>query len=550
MGSMEASNEKNTKHSHHKRLIAAVSNVYTDIYTLNLTKSTVQSIDICDDFSYEDGDIINLSTFFLQTLDSVYIEDRDRFVEDFEPANLYRKVTNQMNKVEGDYRMKSSDGKYHWMTVTMIRIDEKAEEEETGDIILIVLTRCIDNQMETEENLRDALCQAEYTNMKKLEFLSQMSHEIRTRMNIISGMSEIALKEDDIPEKVKKSLLKIQASSDLLVALVNSSFDMANLGNNEIELRDNHISIDGLIKDIQSELMSSIQNKQIQFDVVIEKNVKKNYIGDYSRIMQILIQILSNAIKFTRQRGIVSLSVEEREIRDGVAYLVYTVEDNGVGMSKEFQEKELYRLYHQEKIYVPKDGYGIGMGLSIVKNLVNLLGGSIKIQSELGVGTKVEIFLPHQLAKEDSDTEYQKSSNKEKKYDFTGNRVLVVEDNAINTEIMVTLLENVGITVETAGDGKKAVELYTQKEENYFQMILMDVQMPIMDGLEATQTIRELDREDAKEIPIIAMTANALKEDVTKALAAGMTHHLAKPVSGNVLYTILNQYFSKKEMKQ
>lgn len=533
-------NDENIKYvvnNKERGLITAVSNVFVSIWSVNLDTMIYSVIYNNDDIVRTFGASGNFSNQYLGMLDNIHIEDRESFVQSFEPGNIYETLQNQEKNVEAEFRLKARDGLYHWVAINII--------PDTGStkngMEVVVLIKTIDKQKQAELTLKTALNQAEYTNLQKLEFLSHMSHEIRTRMNVITGMSEIALLEPDVDSSIKNCILKIQSSAYSLVELINDSFDMTSLENGTVEVERKPMSIRMLIASLNDIFREEAKSKRINLIFNTNSLSYDTYVGDENRILQILKNIITNAIKYNNVGGQVEITIEEKDKNGNNIYLLYRVSDNGIGMSDDYQRRNLFKLYKQERLGGNSDVLGVGLGLPIAKNLVDLLGGNISVKSKINVGTAVEIVLPHTMC-DKVQLPRKKEHNTINDYDFSGKKVLIVEDNSTNLEIIVAFLNKVNFTIDTAIDGEEALLKYRLSKDYYYDLILMDIQMPKKNGLIAAKEIREMRRKDATDIPIVAMTANVLREDISNVYASGMNGHIPKPIAMEELYRTIAKY--------
>ena len=368
----------------------------------------------------------------------------------------------------------------------------------------------------------------------KSEFLSRMSHEIRTPMNGIIGMTAIALQKGQSQERVLDCLQKIQSSSDYLLGLINDILDMSKIESGKMKLEPVNFDMGELLGTIRELIAPQAAAKGITFTQHSDLS-RTWFSADRMRISQVLINLLGNAVKFTPQGGEVTLTVEEAGAPSGQEALVrFTVRDTGVGIPKEEQDR-VFRAFEQASGANPAKQQGTGLGLSISSRLVQLMGSSIRLESAPGEGSAFSFAVPLTLGREeDAGTETEELT-------FSGRRILVVEDNELNAEIAQCLLEERDFTVECVYDGSQAVERIRSTPPGTYDVILMDIMMPVMDGLDATRAIRAMDREDCKTIPIIAMSANAFDDDLKKSVACGMNGHLSKPVEVEKLYQVLHQ---------
>jgi signal transduction histidine kinase/CheY-like chemotaxis protein len=390
--------------------------------------------------------------------------------------------------------------------------------------------------------LENALAEANNANASKTRFLSQMSHDIRTPLNGIIGMTSIAAANADDPQRVSDSLEKIRHSSDHLLTLINDILDLNRIESGKMTIAHDPTDIRATIDQCTEVLKGSIISRDLTVTIDTQRIEYPFVLTDALHIRQILINIISNAVKFTPDGGSIIFRAEGRQDAEGGTLLCrFEITDTGIGMSEEFQ-KHIFEAFVQEDAFNARTQYtGSGLGMSIVRQLVDMMGGSMDIKSELHVGTSIVVDLPFEIDKSAAERP-KENLGIENQFDFSGIRVLLAEDNSINIEIAKNLLESRGMKVDTARDGKMAVEAFDASAVGEYRCILMDVMMPNMDGYEATRTIRAMERPDAKTIPIIAMTANAFAEDVQTALSNGMNDHIAKPVNERIVMETLAKY--------
>lgn len=377
------------------------------------------------------------------------------------------------------------------------------------------------------KNLKSTAKVADSANKAKTDFLSTMSHDIRTPMNAIVGLTTIAQQDPNNSPQVQDALNKIEAASSHLLTLINDILDISKVESGKLTFNPLAFSLIEMLENIVNISQPMIKSKNIEFTFNKNNIVHEWLYADKLRLSQIFTNIVSNALKYTNENGKVKVTIEEQDSeKEGHTKLIYVVEDNGIGMSPEFLEK-LYEPFSRATDSRVSSIQGTGLGLAIVKQMVTLLNGDIQCQSELGVGTTFTVTLDLPF----TDKPEEKASSKEENNDFSNINVLVAEDNDINWEIISTLLDMNGISSERALNGKEALDLISDKKnKGRFDLIFMDIQMPVMNGLDATREIRKLKDDYAKNIPIVAMTADAFYENVTECLEAGMSGHIAKPI--------------------
>ncbi len=424
----------------------------------------------------------------------------------------------------------------------------------------ISISRNEKRMQEANVAAEEARRKAEEASRAKSEFLSRMSHEIRTPMNGIIGMNTIARQNINHPEKAEECLRKQALSTQHLLSLINDVLDMSKIESGKIEIKRESFYLKDLLEQISTSYYGQAEIRGINYETILEDEIGGSLIGDSLRLNQILNNLLSNAMKFTPAGGTVRLRISEvletgREIR-----LKFEVTDTGCGIAEENLEK-VFESFEQESSEVTKKYGGTGLGLAIVKRFTELMGGRIWVDSQVGSGSTFAVELPFGIDREEGlggileqGTEFSgiasNQTESHAKFDFTGRHFLLAEDNEINMEIAVELIGMTGAATDTAENGKEALELFSRSEPGYYDLILMDVHMPVMDGYEATKQIRCLERPDALHIPIFAMTANAFDEDKEESERAGMDAHIAKPLDVEALYRTISRFLQKNSTSE
>ena len=392
-----------------------------------------------------------------------------------------------------------------------------------------------------EEYKRELLItakRAEASNRAKTEFLQRMSHDIRTPINGIRGMVNMADHYADDMEKQTEYRTKVKEASNLLLELVNDVLDMSKLESGEVVLEESPFNLSSIFREVFGviEQMAAEQNIRIVWEK--KEIIYQDLIGSPGYVKRVMMNILSNAVKYNRENGQIYVScIEIPSEQPEMTTMEFVCRDTGVGMSDEFQ-KHIFEPFAQEHTGSRTKFAGTGLGMPITKKLVKKMGGTISFESEKGVGTTFVIRIPFKI---DMDSDKGKEQTDASEKFIKGLHILLAEDNELNMEIAEFMLQNEGADVIKAWNGQEAVELFRKSEPGEFDVILMDIMMPVMNGYEATKMIRSLDREDAKEVPIIAMTANAFTEDRIKAKAAGMDEHVAKPVDVELLIKVIHK---------
>ena len=388
---------------------------------------------------------------------------------------------------------------------------------------------------------------AEAANEAKTEFLQRMSHDIRTPINGICGMINVADHYADNMEKQTECRAKIKKTSHLLLELINEVLDMSKLESDEVVLEDIPFNLNSIFEEILGviEHMAAEQNIRIIWE---EKEVTHwNLIGSPVHVKRILMNILSNAVKYNKENGYVYISCREIPSKQtAMTTLEFVCRDTGIGMAEAFQ-KRIFEPFAQEHAGSRTKFAGTGLGMPITKKLVEKMGGTISFESKEGTGTTFVIRIPFQI---DADMKDRTETEEKTETSIQGLHVLLTEDNELNMEIAEFVLQNEGAVVTKAWNGQKAVDIFRKSRPGEFDAILMDIMMPVMNGYEAAKMIRSLDREDAKVIPIIAMTANAFTEDKMRAKEAGMDEHIAKPVDGKLLVKVINELVKRDQREK
>ena len=395
-------------------------------------------------------------------------------------------------------------------------------------IALLIMFSVYNSIMKREREMEMQKIKAEQSNRAKSTFLSNMSHDIRTPMNAIVGYVTILKKNKTLPPETKDYLNKIGASSEHLLALINDVLDMSRIESGKMELEKADADLVKVVQDVYDMFATQMHAKNIEF-ILDTSTVKNRYVVcDKNRLNRVLLNLISNAYKFTPSEGTILISFIEKDFdeKDFGSYQI-RIKDTGIGMSKEFAAK-VFEAFEREKNSTVSGIQGTGLGMAITKSIVDLMGGTIRVETQQGKGSEFIIDIKFELAKNFVEEKTVEETLEE--IDFNGVHLLLVDDVDVNREIATMLLESVGFVIDTAVDGKEAVEKVAKSQPKEYAAVLMDIQMPIMDGYQATNEIRNLKNPELAKIPIIAMTANAFSEDVQKAYDAGMDGHIAKPI--------------------
>ena len=400
-------------------------------------------------------------------------------------------------------------------------------------IMYKLVSRITDKVIENEK-LEAELMAAEQSSKAKSSFLASISHEMRTPMNVILGLDGLALNNPDLPEETRQQLEKINQSGRHLLGLINNTLDMNSIETGELCLKQENFSLGESIEQINAIIKTLCDEKGLRFDVSVAEDADNYYIGDEMLLKQTLLNILENAVKYT-EKGSISFDIKKEETDKDNCKLMFTIAVTGIGMSEEFLQRA-FQVFSQEDSSSTNRYGGSGLGLAVAKSMTDLMGGEIKVNSKKDEGSTFVITIPFKYGEEKKE-----NAVTDETVDLDGLRILIVEDIDENAEIVSDLLELENVECERAQNGKVALEMFEKSDINYYDAILMDLRMPMMDGLEASRKIRELDRNDAEIIPIIALTANAFESDIEQSLKAGMNAHLVKPVDADLLYTTIKQ---------
>lgn len=655
-------------------LRAAIFTAYPLIMNVNLSDSTYKCIS-SGNFIVSHRPLGYYDDMVQEALAKIHPSYKEEFLSTFSRENILEQFNRQNPEIYIELQEKGDDNEYHWISAHIVQVENPYGDAPLAVILLRVLDDQRSQQARQEQLLRDALALAKAANNAKSDFLSRMSHDIRTPLNAIIGMSTIGQLKIDDRSRVLDCFNKIDASSRYLLTLINDILDMSKIEQGKMTISNSRFDFTELINSITSIIYPQANDQDVDFEIYHTEPLEHYYIGDSLRINQILMNLLSNAVKFTPPGGRIILDLREARRTNGYAYLDITVSDTGIGMSSEFMTK-LYQPFEQESNDLARNKVGSGLGLSIVYSLVQLMNGSITVNSTPEEGTSFKVSIPLELT-EDSYMDEQCRKTKELLHDLSvlivdddaivgeqacailenigarskwvdsgikaidevraasakgelfdlamidwkmpdmdglettrrirrltgpdtmiiiisaydwrsietdarnagadffiskpllqstiydtllnlniapreriqhpsyhlgGQKVLLVEDNDLNLEIAKSLLEFQGLEVDTAVNGELAVQAFAAKPSGYYLAVLMDIRMPVKDGLTATKEIRDMDRVDAHDVPIIAMSANAFTEDKALAASVGMNEYLTKPIDMDRLFQLLMKY--------
>ena len=433
------------------------------------------------------------------------------------------------------------------MSVSIVRIDSDGQTRRAVMGYRDVTQETLRVQRELAEHLKTEmdLEREKHANEIKSSFLFNISHDIRTPMNAIMGFSDLAKRHIGEPDRLQNYLDKVDESSRQLLALIDDLLEMSKIEYGRIELKAEPCSLQEQIDMVVDLFRAQIEEKHL----VLEEHLdlpEDNVLVDAHRFRRIMSNLLSNAVKFTPANGKIGIAARQKQVSEsGYARYEFTVSDNGVGMTEDFMRR-MYEAFEREESSTRTGTVGTGLGLSITKSLLNIMGGSIAVKSKKGEGTTFTVDLPLKLADHVSEAA---NVNAEEQEDFRAkgeHRILLVEDIEINRMLAETILEEAGFLVESVPDGCDAVEIITNHPQWYYDLVLMDIQMPVMNGYEATRAIRAIGRSDTNTLPIIALSANARDEDKRMSMESGMNNHIAKPFDVAQLITTVNEHIAKR----
>ena len=523
--------------------VRVLGNSYYAIYRVDFASSTYEMIK-GSDYVRERIPVNGDYELLLKTASEVMRADVFQdFRVSFSIDNIRKLVAGRTRDYGGDFLRKFGD-EYRWVNVRVL-FDESLNPEEA-----VLCFREVDEEKKAQlkqiQLLRESLQTAKESEESKNSFFSNMSHDMRTPLNAIIGLSELAQKHIGDPEKVREYMRKINYSSQQLLSLINDILEMSRMGSGKLSMTIQHFNLKKCIQDCVDIFQSQAEQQEKKFSVDIEMHTTEVY-GDSFRLTQVLNNLLSNAVKFTKSGDRIALTVREIEQSEYTKYQI-VVEDTGAGMSEEFLDK-IFIPYERETRFGARNIAGTGLGMPITKNIISQMNGEISVESELDRGSRFTVTLPFKGIRNGENKEDQRRGSREdgkkpeqQEEDFLkGKKILLAEDNEINMEIACELLSMYGAKIVKAWNGREAVDAFHDSEENEFYAILMDMQMPEMDGCEAARLIRKMRRNDAKSVPIIAVTANAFAEDLAATSAAGMNAHVSKPIDFKVLCRTLRE---------
>ena len=526
-------------------MVVALSSDYRSVFYVDLDED--DAVCYLEDKRYSEAPLQGEHVPFLSTLTAYgnkNVEEsyREGFMKFIQPDNIRAELLKQPLIA---YRyLSTADGKEVY---TMLRMAGVRHVEDRADhrvhAIGLGFTDIDAEMRETmahQKALADALTAAEQANKAKTAFLNNMSHEIRTPMNAIIGLDSLALQNKNLPAETREYLEKIGESAKHLLSLINDILDMSRIESGQIVLRNEEFSFREMLEQINTMVQTQCREKGLKYECRMQGGISDAYIGDDMRLKEVLINILSNAIKFTEPPGGVTMTVERTGIFGDHSTLKFVIKDTGIGMDPAFLPK-IFDPFSQEDSSRNSKYGSTGLGMAITKNIVEMMNGSISVESEKGKGSAFTVIVTLKNRPELETAARDNPGAEKPRANLKDRRILLAEDIMINAEIMKQLMTMKEVNTDHAENGRIALEMFEASGPGAYEAILMDVRMPEMDGLEAARRIRALNRPDAKTVPIVAMTANAFDEDVQLSLQAGMNAHLSKPVDPERLYQTLEE---------
>ena len=543
--------------------IAAGSLLY---YTLVTQTVYEESVSHLRELLHQTGTVLNgfvehnMTYLHMRSISIQEIDEDEDIQQYLEKVERLEGIQNEEQREWNFEYIHQKTRERRWFHIVAMR----SEVEGRSKYIFVMSDRTEDKKV--NQALEEAAHAAEAANRAKSTFLSNISHDIRTPMNAISGFTTLAISSMDQKEKVRDYLAKIQVSGDHLMSLINDVLDMSRIESGRIHLEESEVKLPEVLSELETITSGHVQAKQLKLSVDAGEIANETVCCDKTRLNQILLNLLSNAIKFTPVGGRISVRLrqlpgtQENKTVCGIAVYEFRVKDNGIGMSPEFIKK-IFDPFERERTSTVSRVPGTGLGMSISKNLVEMMGGTIEVQSEQGKGTEFMIRIPmrvcsgeksadhcsgekrmdHDFGRPSADRVEETFSPMTAGNDFSGRHVLLVEDNELNREIATAILRGYGFEVDTAENGAIAVEKVQSAAPDTYDIVLMDVLMPVMDGYEATRRIRALEDPARAKIRILAMTANAFEEDRKAAFVAGMDGFLSKPIDIDELWKTLRR---------
>lgn len=514
-----------------------LGNIYYAIFLVDLEEKKVTSIKVPDDYESSFEPNMEYDEFYEKVAEKVQKDVLEEFRSSFSYDNMKKLFSEGIKEFGGEYR-RNFTGNDEWVSARVFFDNNLSSHK--AIICFKKITEEKEQQMKQYELLKSSLDNVMKSEKMRNDFFSRMSHDMRTPLNGIIGYIELGLDEENTLGETREYLRKIKGSTKQLLELISYILEVSRVENTRIDALHTQIDIKECTEKIIAPFyaLSKTENRHFTVQYFLSDSV---IYAPVFELTQILNNLLSNAFKYTRKNDDILLVIKQMDFNKLSKFQII-VQDSGLGMTKEFLQK-IFIPYQREVTFGAKGVIGAGLGMPIVKNIITSLNGEISVESELGKGTKVSVVLPFEVIRDNKPVQTEKKSvifagtNKLK-----GKRILLVEDNQINMEIASKLLDKKGLLVDKAWNGQEAVDAFEKSEPYYYQLILMDMQMPLLDGNEATKKIRAMQREDAAIVPIIGLSANAFAEDIARGLHSGMVDYISKPINVEKFFSTLEKY--------
>jgi len=531
-------------------IFRSLGNVYAALYYVDLQKDSYEELaSLPETRAYFGLSGSNASLRLREFCERIVVKKHQREMSAFTDMSTISERLSDHDIVSSSFLSKvvrDANNDLEWAEFNIIAVNRDVNSKVTS--VLVAARKIHDEKMrelKQMESLQAALSAAEAANRSKTVFLNSMSHDIRTPMNAITGFTGLAQAHIDDKELVKDYLDKVSVANKHLLSLINDVLDMSRIESGRVNLNLEPVSVATIVDELKTILLDDVKARQLTLNVDIHDLTSNFVYCDKLRLKQILLNLLSNAVKFTEKGGRIDLIVKDVAASvSGIASYEFVVRDTGIGMSEEFAAK-VFQPFEREATSTVSGIQGTGLGMSISKSLVDMMGGRISVKSQLGLGSEFTVLLSFKVAEENNVRASARHTEALPvvKNLFEGRRILLVEDNSMNQMIALHMLKETGVELDIAENGLEACDVLKERGGRYYDVVLMDIQMPVMDGYSATQRIREMSDPELSRIPVVAMTANAFEEDKERALSVGMCAHIPKPVEVKQLMSVLNSVF-------
>lgn len=539
-------------------IIGSLSSMFSTAYYIDLQSNEYRKITQLDQV----GEVLNQQTSYSTALRRyaelcVHPDDRPEYMRTLAAENLLNVLCEERPYIAVEYRWRRSNEpeadedslEYQWLRATAVQAQVVDGKPKTVVFVTQDVTESKRKEEQEQKALKEACEMANHANAAKSEFMSRMSHDIRTPLNGIIGMTMIAGAHLEDPNRIWDCLNKITISSNHLLSLINEVLDMSKIESGKVDLLEEPFALSDLVHNVETMLRPSVQEKKHTLRIYPLEVQQEYVLGDMMRLQQVFVNILGNSVKYTLPGGLLEMRITESESREqGYGCYEFVCSDNGIGMDEEFVKTIFEPFSRAEDSRVSKIE-GTGLGMTIAQNIVRKMNGSIHVKSKPGKGSRFTVTLLLKQQKEaqavQADTPGAWLDNISE-ISFEGCRILLVEDNELNREIAEEIISDMGVVVESVENGAEALKQFEERPAGYYNLIFMDIQMPVMDGYEATRAIRALKRPDAAAIPIIAMSANAFTEDMRASREAGMNEHITKPLDVDQLVSCMGRWMRRR----